>query len=87
MGAPAVTAVPVGDASAKRTSPVGSRRVQIDRARPDTFVSTYNAVDLEPGHCFCGPALVDGTDMTIWVPAGMHAQMSADRTLIIDSRS
>jgi N-methylhydantoinase A len=86
MGAPAMSAVPVGDAPAKRTSPVGGRRVQIDRACPDSFVSTYNAVDLEPGDCLSGPALVDGTDMTIWVPGGMHAQMSAHSTLIIDSR-
>ena len=31
-----------------------------------------------------GPALIDGADTTIWLPAGMSARVDTERTLIIE---
>ena len=37
-----------------------------------------------PGQRFPGPALVDSSDTTIWVPRGMTARVDPNRTLVIE---
>jgi N-methylhydantoinase A len=50
-----------------------------------TDVAVYDGPQLQPGHTPAGPALVDGTDTTIWIPAGATAQVDAHGTLIVET--
>ena len=51
------------------SQPVGRREVWVDRG-PDgrREVDVHRGDALHPGQTLQGPALVDGTDTTIWVP-------------------
>jgi N-methylhydantoinase A len=51
--------------------PATTRPVRVDRG-PDGWrdVDVYDSTGLQPGHAVSGPALVDGSDTTIWVPSG-----------------
>ena len=40
--------------------------------------------DLRPGHALSGPALIDGSDTTIWIPAGAAATVDAHGTLDVE---
>ena len=80
-----------GNASVRATYPFqysipffGSRPVRLDRAGPEAAVATFDAAALRPGQHLAGPALIDGPDTTIWLPAGMNARVEADRTVIIE---
>jgi N-methylhydantoinase A len=42
---------------------------------------------LRPGHMIEGPALLDGSDTTIWVPRGVRAVVDAHRTIDMEVRS
>ncbi|MBV1689204.1 hydantoinase/oxoprolinase family protein [Novosphingobium sp. G106] len=64
--------------------PTGTRLVHLDRASQPAEITTYDATALEPGQEICGPGLIDGSDTTIWLPAGMNARVDPDRTLIIE---
>jgi N-methylhydantoinase A/oxoprolinase/acetone carboxylase beta subunit len=44
----------------------------------------YNGADFQPGHVLDGPALVDGTDTTIWVPDGSTARVEVDGTFVME---
>jgi N-methylhydantoinase A len=44
-------------------------------------VDVLSALDLKPGHLIEGPALLDGTDTTIWIPAKVRARCSEHRTI------
>jgi N-methylhydantoinase A len=65
--------------------PVGQRAVWVERG-PDgrQDVSVYRADDLHPGQTLRGPALVDGTDTTIWVPEATSLRVSSHGTLIVE---
>jgi N-methylhydantoinase A len=39
---------------------------------------------LTAGHRVTGPALVDGADTTVWVPAGAEAHVDAHGGLVVD---
>jgi len=63
---------------------VGIRDVQRQRGGPAEQVATFDAARLLPGECIAGPALVDGTDTTIWIPSQVSARMDDARTLVIE---
>ncbi len=44
-------------------------------------VDVISAEALSPGHVIQGPALLDGSDTTIWVPARVRAVVDAHRTI------
>jgi len=50
----------------------GARRsVRVDRGpHGRTDVEVYDGADLVPGFRITGPAVIDGADTTVWVPAG-----------------
>jgi N-methylhydantoinase A len=75
------TAVADGTAASRR----GTRPVRIERHRDGIRdVDTYDGAALQPGHTLSGPALVDGTDTTIWVPEGSTARVDHNGTFIME---
>jgi N-methylhydantoinase A len=64
-------------------TPVVRRRVKLTRTGAAQWVDVHDGATLAPGDCFGGPALVDASDTTVWVPPGMHARTDAHRNLII----
>jgi len=63
----------------------GTRPVRVGRADDGMLPVTVHAGgDLRPGHTVDGPAVVDGSDTTIWIPAGASAQVDAHGTLIVE---
>jgi N-methylhydantoinase A len=44
-------------------------------------VDVLSSVDLQPGELIQGPALLDGADTTIWIPARVTARLSEHRTI------
>ena len=62
---------------------VGTRAVRVGRGPSATVtVDVYDATGLRRGHRVAGPALVDGTDTTVWVPPG--AALLVDRHATLD---
>jgi N-methylhydantoinase A len=47
-------------------------------------VACYDAPALGPGHRIEGPALVDGTDMTVWIPEGAVARVDPFANLVLE---
>src|SRR5262249_30359040 len=73
-------------AGVKPTTPAeaaGSRPVRIDRAKDHT-VNVYSGPELQPGHQITGPALIDGSDTTIWIPAQARGRVDDRGTLIVE---
>lgn len=62
----------------------GTRKVSLKRAAPPAPVAVFTAAALTPGDTFPGPALIDSSDTTIWVPGGMTARLDGNRTLVIE---
>ncbi len=62
----------------------GTRTVRTGRA-PDArqAVPVHDGVTLTAGHRIVGPALVDGADTTVWVPAGATARVDGHGTLVV----
>lgn len=73
-------AVPQGTPAPK----AGSRPVQLERHGDLRPVDVYSGADFQPGHVVNGPALVDGTDTTIWVPDGSTARVEPDGTFVME---
>jgi N-methylhydantoinase A len=68
-----------------RAVPVGTREVQLERgAGGRKHVEVYDGSALRPGHRLAGPALIDGADTTIWIPAGSSATVDSRSTLRIE---
>jgi N-methylhydantoinase A/oxoprolinase/acetone carboxylase beta subunit len=84
MGESIATATAKPVASNGPAKPAGTRLVHLDRASQPAEIITYDATALEPGQEISGPGLIDGSDTTIWLPAGMNARVDPDRTLIIE---
>jgi N-methylhydantoinase A len=63
----------------------GRRTVRLGRG-PDggRDVDVYGGANLRPGHALRGPALVDGTDTTIWIPDGFRAELDPYGTLVME---
>jgi N-methylhydantoinase A len=68
----------------RAAQPVGTRLVGVERAQTSMCVNTFDGASLAPGESLLGPALIDGSDTTIWIPRGMSARMDAHRTLAIE---
>lgn len=62
----------------------GSRLAHLERARPAVTLPTFDFEALRAGDCLEGPALIDGSDTTVWLPSGMAAKVDGERTLIIE---
>jgi N-methylhydantoinase A len=68
------TPVPDGTPAVAATA----RPVRLERG-PNGWrdVDVYDSTTLQPGHALSGPALVDGSDTTIWVPSGATGRIDA----------
>jgi N-methylhydantoinase A len=72
-------------ASAQRPArPVGTRLVSLDRGQPPVPVNMFDESVLTAGEFLVGPALIDGSDTTFWIPRGLGATMDGHRTLVIE---
>ncbi len=64
---------------------VGSRPVRVGRGTDGIVdVAVHAGNDFRPGHAMQGPALVDGSDTTIWIPSGAAGQVDAHGSLIVE---
>lgn len=63
---------------------VGTRSVRLERG-PDGLrdVDVYDGATIRSGHALRGPALVDGTDTTIWIPEGASVRADPQGTLLM----
>jgi N-methylhydantoinase A len=71
-------------ASASVVRHIATRSIKLQRAQSAEPVDVFDEAQLAAGHCVTGPALIDGSDTTIWIPPGMTARMGAHRTLAIE---
>ncbi|MFP6850439.1 MAG: hydantoinase/oxoprolinase family protein [Pseudomonas sp.] len=62
----------------------GLRTLYLDAARPAFEVQVVDGSALQPGHTVEGPALVDSSDTTLWIPQGVRAIVDAYRTLNLE---
>lgn len=66
---------------------VGTRRVRTGRTATEHLdVPVHDGAALLPGHRVDGPALVDGTDTTVWVPPGVRGRVDGTATLVLEVR-
>jgi N-methylhydantoinase A len=63
---------------------IGTRPVNLERARPAVPVAVFDGERSSPGDSLVGPALIDGSDTTIWIPPGMRARIDAHCTMVIE---
>jgi N-methylhydantoinase A len=69
-------------ASGTPAVPVGTRQVRVAREADGTVdVDVYDGAGLHPGHHLQGPALVDSSDTTVWIPDGCSAVIDKHATL------
>ncbi len=74
-----------GDAGSAAAEPVGTRSVRLDRnADGPQAVPAFDGSALQPGHTIAGPALIDGSDTTIWLPANARATVDQFGTLVME---
>jgi len=66
-------------------APIGTRQVSLKRGMGAERVSVFDEAALAPGDRFAGPALVDSSDTTIWVPEGMTARVDSQRNLSVEA--
>ncbi len=68
-----------------RATVASTRMVRVDRDEGgDHPVDVYEGRDLLPGHTLVGPALIEGVDTTVWVPAGATVTMTAHGTYALE---
>jgi N-methylhydantoinase A len=81
----ATLAPPEATAADGPATAAGTRPVRVDRG-PDGVheVTVYSGAELRPGHTLSGPALVDGSDTTIWIPERTTAQVDGHGTLVME---
>jgi N-methylhydantoinase A len=65
-------------------TPDTRRPVHLRRGAEPTLIDAYDGAALQPGATLIGPALIDGSDTTIWIPEGVHVHTDAHRTLIAE---
>jgi N-methylhydantoinase A len=72
-------------AEGTRTKPVGRRSVRLERGPGGTrAVDVYDGEGMLPGHALDGPALIDGTDTTVFVPEQAALTVSPRGTYIVE---
>lgn len=72
------------DAAARfDASPSGSRDVQLERQGAATGVPVYRLEDLAVAAHLEGPACIDGTDTTVWVPPNVSADLTTAGSLTL----
>jgi N-methylhydantoinase A len=76
-----LTPVPVTATGTATTT--GTRTVLGGWRRPPTQAAVVRGDAIEPGHTVTGPALIDASDTTVWIPAGASMTMDCYRTLDI----
>jgi N-methylhydantoinase A len=74
---------PVPIAAAGSAPATGTRTIYRGPHQPPVAASVIAGKALQPGHIVAGPALIDASDTTVWIPAGARATMDAYRTLDI----
>jgi len=91
VGVGRTTRARLGDGSAPAVAdgtaaPVaGTRAVRLARGADGVRdVTVYDGDVLAPRHALTGPALIDGSDTTVWVPEGTTARVDALGSLVID---
>jgi N-methylhydantoinase A len=72
-----------------RATTIGTRQIWVGNgsAVERMDVDVIAAESLKPGHVIEGPALVDGSDTTIWMPARVRAVVDPHRTLDMEVQS
>ncbi len=80
------TLAPPETSGAEGPAPVaGTRPVRVQRGPAGVHeVTVYSGADLRPGHRLSGPALVDGSDTTIWIPERTAAHVDGHGTLVME---
>jgi N-methylhydantoinase A len=70
-------------AAPHQAAPDGKRRIWVGTAAGvvPLDVDVISATALLPGHEIAGPALLDGSDTTIWIPSGVRARVDEHRTI------
>jgi N-methylhydantoinase A/oxoprolinase/acetone carboxylase beta subunit len=62
-----------------------TRLVRVEReAGGEEAVDVYEGRHLLPGHTLQGPALIEGTDTTVWVPALAKVKMTPHGTYAME---
>ena len=75
---------PVDTGTAAPTA--GTRAVRLERGDDGRReVGVHDGPSLRPGHVLTGPALVDGSDTTIWIPDGCTARVDEKGTLNVET--
>jgi N-methylhydantoinase A len=63
----------------------GSRAVRVGRGDGGVVdVTVHTGSELRPGHVVTGPALVDGSDTTIWIPSATVGLVDRNGTLALE---
>jgi N-methylhydantoinase A len=62
----------------------GTRLLQLGRMDAPRKVAVFDGSALRPGHRLKGPALIDGSDTTIWIPAKATAGVDERSTLRVE---
>jgi N-methylhydantoinase A len=70
-----------------RAAPDARRRIWIGAGEEALDVDVISAQSLQPGHFMEGPALVDGSDTTIWIPPRVRARVDEHRTIDMEMLS
>jgi N-methylhydantoinase A len=85
LGTNEVIGTPAAVMKRRDAQPIGSRPVSLERNLPPTAVAMFDGAALVPGERLAGPALIDASDTTIWIPQGMTARMDEHRNLAIEA--
>jgi N-methylhydantoinase A len=72
-----------GAVAPRQATPVAKRRIWVGTGAGvgPLDVDVISTTDLLPGHEIAGPALLDGSDTTIWIPPRVRARVDEHRTI------
>jgi N-methylhydantoinase A len=78
---------PAGHEVNGATARSGTRDVRLARGAAPVAVDVHAGASLGPGDRIAGPALVDGSDTTVWVPPGGQARVDSRNNLVLEVES